>query len=205
MSRNAENRSVPIGQLRSNEPTKPRQMVSLDIMYLPKSSKGHTHALIIADMFSMYISFFPLKGKSSEQVATALRSYFSLQGIPELVYSDNDPSFLDEVKKLLSSYNIKHATSFPYKQNENKVESQVRNFKNLYRASLLNNDIFRSKDWNVIYPLVVIRFNTMITKYGISRELAHFQDELDSHLPIIVDMNLANELYPDLNKLSKNF
>jgi hypothetical protein len=113
--------------------------------------------------------------------------------------------FWTKLKKLLSSYNIKHATSFPYKQNENKVESQVRNFKNLYRASLLNNNIFKSKDWNIIYPLVVIRFNTMITKYGISRELAHFQDELNSHLPIIVDMNLANKLYPDLNKLSKNF
>jgi hypothetical protein len=70
-------------------------------MYLPKSSKGHTHALIIADMFLMYISFFPLKGKSSEQVATALRSYFSLQGIPQLVYSDNDPFFLDKVKKIV--------------------------------------------------------------------------------------------------------
>jgi hypothetical protein len=67
-------------------------------------------------MYSLYLSFFPLKGKTSAQVAQALRSYISLQGVPEVIYSDDDPSFQDEVKNLLQTYNIKHATAFPYSQ-----------------------------------------------------------------------------------------
>ncbi len=95
-------------------------------LYLPKSSQGHTHGLIIADLYSMYISFFPLKSKSSAAVATALRSYISFQGVPKIVYSDNDPSFKNEVEELLTSFNIQHATAYPYTQRENAVESQVR-------------------------------------------------------------------------------
>ena len=78
----------------------------------------------------MYISFFPLKSKSSAAVATALQSYISFQGVPKIIYSDNDPSFKNEVEELLTSFNIQHATAYPYTQIENAVESQVRKFKN---------------------------------------------------------------------------
>jgi hypothetical protein len=61
MSRNHENKSVPVGTNRSFIPTKPRQIISIDILYMPPSSKGYTHGLLIADMFSLYLSFFPLK------------------------------------------------------------------------------------------------------------------------------------------------
>jgi hypothetical protein len=71
-----------------------------------------------------------------------LRSYISLQGVPEVIYSDNNPSFQDEVKNLLQTYYIKHATAFPYSQQQNSVEAQVRNFKNAYRAAILSSDIF---------------------------------------------------------------
>ena len=72
MTKNPENKNIHIGQNRSIKPSKPRQAISIDILYMPTSSKGHTHGLIIADMFSLYLSFFPLKSKSSTAVATAL-------------------------------------------------------------------------------------------------------------------------------------
>ena len=205
MARNPENRSVPVGQIRSLQPTAPRQMVSIDILYFPTSSKGHTHGLMIADLFSLYVSFFPLKGKLAAQIATSLRTFFSLQGVPKVVYSDNDQSFLGEVQTLLSSYNIQHATSFPYSQKQNAVESQVRKFKNAYRSALLNNPIFSHREWHVIYPLVVIRLNTLISKYGLSREYVHFKDVLDTHLPLITEIPLTGELESDLDQLSHTF
>ncbi len=110
---------------RTVNPTKPREAVSIDILYFPKSTKGHTHGLLIADLYSMYLSFYPLKSKSSETIATALRSYISTQGVPRIVYSDNDPSFKQDVEELFTTYHIQHATSYPHTQRENAVESAV--------------------------------------------------------------------------------
>ena len=205
MTKNPENKNIHIGQNRSIKPSKPRQAISIDILYMPTSSKGHTHGLIIADMFSLYLSFFPLKSKSSTAVATALRSYLTLQGIPETIYSDNDPSFLGDVSTLLQSYNIHHATSYPYTQKNNNVEAQVRKVKNAYRAIISDNPISSHKEWHILYPLVIIRINTMISKYGLSRELVHFQNILDNHLPLITTLQDHEIINDHFETLSKQF
>jgi hypothetical protein len=205
MSRNHENKSVPIGTNCSFIPTKPRQIISIDILYMPPSSKGYTHGLLIADMFSLYLSFFPLKSKTASAISDALRQYICLQGIPEVIYSDNDPSFRGEVDSLLAMYNIQHATSFPYSQKNNSVEANVRKFKNCYRAALLEDKICQHKEWHILYPLVIIRLNTLISKYGLSRELVHFNDILDNHLPIITESETHLPISEQLDEVSRNF
>jgi hypothetical protein len=62
-SRNAENKNIPVGRERSLKPSKPRELVSMDILYFPKSAKGYQYGLIISDLYSLYISFYPLKMK----------------------------------------------------------------------------------------------------------------------------------------------
>jgi dUTPase len=205
LSRNPQYRLVPVGKERTVNPHQPREAISMDILYMPKSSHGHTHALLIADLFSMYISFFPLKTKSSASVATALRSYLSLQGVPRIIYSDNDPSFRNEVENLLVTYNIQHCTSYPYSQQENAVEAQVRKFKNAARAAILDNPLTNHSEWHNLYPLVIIRLNTMVSKYGASREVMHFQDILETQLPLITDFQCHDELEKDLNFQADKF
>ncbi len=61
--------------------------ISMDIMYLPKSKDGNTHGLLIGDLFSLYISFYPMKSKSSTEVAKKLNLYISSHGIPKSIYS----------------------------------------------------------------------------------------------------------------------
>jgi transposase InsO family protein len=205
MTKNPEIRDQSVGRTRSTEPSGPRKSISMDILYLPTSSKGHTHALLISDMYSSYVSFFPLKGKSSETIATALRSFISLQGIPEHVYSDNDPSFQGAVEQLLTSFNIKHSTSYAYSQWENQSESQVRRIKNAFRSAITSNPIFTHREWHILYPLVIIRLNTLISKYGISREMVHYMAINENHLPLIVDIKLDSEIEDDLDALAYKF
>jgi dUTPase len=205
MSKNPEYRLIPVGTERTVNPTQPRQAISMDILYMPRSSRGHTHALLIADLYSMYLSFFPLKSKSSSAIAEALRQYISLQGIPKIVYSDNDKSFRDEVETLLKSYQIQHCTSYPYCQRGNTVEAQVRKFKNAARAAILENPLTNHTEWYSLYPLVVVRLNTMVSKYGASREIIHFQDQLDSQLPLITEFKCHDELEKDLNFEANKF
>ena len=205
MTRNAENKQIPIGRNRSINPIAPRQAVSIDIIYMPTSSRGHTHGLLIADLYSLYLSFYPMKSKSATAVSTALRQYLSSQGIPNTVYSDNDPSFRSEVDTLLASYNIDHVTSYPYSQKNNSVEAQVRKFKNCYRAALMDSPIMTHKEWHMLYPLVIIRINTTISKYGLTREYVHYGQMLESHLPIITETNSFPELTEHLDNLSNSF
>jgi dUTPase len=205
LSRNHENKNVSIGTERSIKPTAPRQAVSADIIYLPTSNEGHTHALYLVDLFSNYLYFFPMKGKSSEKVSIAMRSFISLQGIPQYLYSDNDPSFQGEVSKLLTSFNIQHFTSEPYIQKQNTIESNVRILKNAFRGVILSNPIFTHKAWHILYPLCIIRLNTMISKYGFSREYIHYKEINDTHLPLIIDTKLENEIEHDLDQLAHDF
>jgi len=203
-SRNVEFKEIPQGKERSIKPTKPRQAISMDILYLPKSSKNHSHGLIITDLYSMYLYFYPLKSKSSSDVATAFRSFISTNCAPEIVYTDCDQSFRGELENVLAIWNIKHITSFPYSQRQNSVESQVRTFKNALRAALLESTIFKTTDWHILYPLAICRINTMLTKYGVSRELVHFENTLMTNLPLILDESF-DPLEKDLDTLSKRF
>jgi hypothetical protein len=159
----------------------------MDILYFPNSSRGHKYGLIIADLYSLYISFYPMTSKNSSKVAKNIRSYITLHCPPAAVYSDNDQSFIGEVENLFRVYRIKHITSNPYTQGQNYVESQVRTFKNAYRAAISDSIVFKNKDWDILYPLVVGRINSMISKYGMSREAIHYGDIVESRLPLIID------------------
>ena len=109
------------------------------------------------------------------------------------------------METLLATYNIQHATSFPYVQRGNTVEAQVRKFKNAARAAIIDNPITNHTEWSKLYPLVIIRLNSLVTKYGASREMIHFQDVLETHLPLIVDIQYHEELEKDLNFTANKF
>ena len=205
LARNSEKRQIPIGRERTLRPENPRECISMDILYFPKSKRGYTHGLIISDLYSLYVSFYPLKNKNSRDVAKALRSYVSAHGTPKTVYSDNDPSFRGDVEILVRQYGIGHMTSYPYCQKQNSVESQVRTFKNAYRAAILDNEIFKTQDWDILYPLVVCRINSMITKYGMSRETVHYGYAVESSLPLITDASLFAPFEEDLKITAERF
>jgi hypothetical protein len=204
-SRNEEKRDIRIGRERTIKPEKPREGISADILYFPKSSKGYTHGLLVADLFSLYISFYPMKSKNSAEVANCFRTYFAAQGIPKSIYTDSDQSFRGDTETLLRTYGIRHITSYPYTQKENAVESQVRIFKNAYRAAILENNIFKIPQWDALYPIVICRINSLISKYGMSRESVHFGTVVESSLPLITDSELFNPLEEDLKQLSDRF
>ena len=204
-NRNFVRNDKAIGKQRTLNPKQPREAISMDILYFPKSARGHTHGLLIVDLYSMYLSFYPLKSKSSSSVCKALRDYISHFSVPKAVYSDCDQSFRGEVEQLFFQYKIEHHTSYPYTQKQNTVEGHVRLFKNSYRCALSENDIFKHRDWDFLYPLIVTRINSLISKYGLSREAVQFGYTSENNLPIITDSALFEPLEKDLEEASKLF
>ncbi len=204
-SRNAETRKLHVGRERTIKPVKPRESVSMDILYFPASAKGYNYGLIIADLYSLYISFYPMKSKNSAEVAKNLRAYFSAHCPPTTVYSDNDTGFRGDTENLFRVYGIQHHTSYPHTQRQNYVESQIRIFKNAYRAAIIDSPVFKTRDWDTLYPLVVCRINSMISKYGMSREAVHYGHIVESSLPLITDATVFEPLEDDLEKISNLF
>ena len=204
-TRNLEKKQLTVGKARTLKPEKPREGISADILYFPRSTAGYQYGLLVADLYSLYISFYPMKTKNSMEVAKHFRAYFSAQGVPKSIYTDSDQSFRGETETLFRTYGIKHVTSYPYTQKENPVESQVRIFKNAYRAAIQESDIFKIQQWEKLYPIVICRINALISKYGMSREAVHFGTIVDSSLPLITDTELFNPLEDDLKQLTERF
>ena len=81
----------------------------------------------------------------------------------------------------------------------------MRLFKNSYQCALSENDIFKHKDWDFLYPLVITRINSLISKYGLSREAIQFGYTSSNNLPIITDSALFEPLEKDIDEASKLF
>ena len=75
MARNSEKRQIPVGRERTLRPEKPRECVSMDILYFPKSTRGYTHGLIISDLYSFVLSIKGKEQQTSSKCVTEL--YFS--------------------------------------------------------------------------------------------------------------------------------
>ena len=204
-SRNKDKTDTNIGRERTLHPIAPRESVSADILYFPKSAAGYTHGLLIADLFSLYISFYPMRSKSSAEVSKNFSSYFAAHGVPRNIYTDSDQSFRGDTESLFRVYGVRHLTSYPYTQKENAVEAQVRIFKNAYRGAIQESEIFKSNKWESLYPIVICRINSMISKYGMSREAVHYGTIVESSLPLITDCELFSPLEDDLVTLTNRF
>ena len=100
----------------------PFELVAVDLLQLPKTTRGHTAVLMIVDHFSKYLVAVPLANKKGTTVVRAMEA-IGLPGllrIPSRVLSDNGPEFrCEEFSKLLNSYNIKHIYSTRYRAQGN--------------------------------------------------------------------------------------
>jgi hypothetical protein len=90
---------------------------------LPKSHKGHEHALVIVDEFSRNIEIFPLRKATTLGVCDRLVDYCCRNGFPKSIRSDNRPQFAsrlwDNVCKILK---IKPRKLVPYRPQGNPTE-----------------------------------------------------------------------------------
>ncbi len=90
-------------------------------------------------------------------------------------------------------------------QRGNTVEGQVRKFLNTARAAIADSPIAKHTEWHVLYPLIIVCLNTLISKYGLCREYVHFQQILETHLPLIIEIKLDQDIEEDRTQTSHKF
>ena len=78
---------------RALRPAKPREGLSLDIVHLTKTKNGYSYGLLVYDLFTLYVSFYPMDNNDSRSVAQCLGKYFALHGVPKSIYTEDCHSF----------------------------------------------------------------------------------------------------------------
>ena len=100
----------------------PFQLVAMDVMLLPRSTRNNIAVIVAIDHFSKWLTAVPIKDKKGSTIARVIGEIIlpNLAKIPNRIISDNGKEFkCKEVNDLLSSYNIQHVYSTPYKASSN--------------------------------------------------------------------------------------
>lgn len=109
-------------------PQLPWQKVATDLFEWKQSTY-----LLVVDYYSRYIEIALLKGTTTSDIVTHMKSIFARHGIPETVISDNGPQYASrEFAEFAKTYEFKHCTSSPYfPQGNGEAERAVGTIKSL--------------------------------------------------------------------------
>ncbi len=113
--------SDPTPMLEYPPPTQPWDVVSIDLLQLPKSHQGSQFLLVCLDHFSRYVVLAPLKNKTTTAIAHALVTHLICQyTTPRVLLSDNGTEFRNQLlSEICSLYGIKQTFTVAYHPSSN--------------------------------------------------------------------------------------
>ena len=95
--------------------SRPHELVMMDLKKMPMSTAdGYVYLLVLKDHFSKYQVFHALKDKSMESVCQILIKYWSSEGAPERLHTDNGREFCNYLLNFVTDcIRTKTSTSLP--------------------------------------------------------------------------------------------
>ena len=104
----------------------PMDILSLDHLVID-SSVGKIKVLTIIDEFSKFLYIIPVRNEKSSTTADAInKNIFLKYGLPNVIHTDNAPSFCNKVvAKLLRDRSIIHTKSTPYHSMGNSIVERI--------------------------------------------------------------------------------
>jgi transposase InsO family protein len=128
--------------------------VYIDLMdFTSQPDQGYNWVLQIKDHFSRMIWLFPLKDKSSTEVAAALRTFIAWCGRPRRFYSDNGGEFEGDVddfaQNLIPVIPVIHGRPY-HPQSQGTVEISNKTFK--LRLAALRQEKSLPREWVSLLP-----------------------------------------------------
>ena len=145
----------PVTQIKM---TRPFQMVAVDILTLPRTTRGFNACLMTVDHLSKWANIVPIRDKKADTVARSLeeRVFPNLPRRPETVLSDNGPEFTAvNFNKILEKKGIRHLYTTPYKPSSNGAIERLNRtiLENLRTAASSNTN------WDMLLPKIVEDYN----------------------------------------------
>lgn len=132
----------PDAPLHARSPTKPFEMISLDVLgpYPEAVGTANRYILIIEDVFSKWVEAQPLKEVKSRQLLEVLETHVtSRYGYPRVIVSDNGGVFIsNDMRRFCETHDIQQLFSSTSHQQANPVERRVQELKKVLKVLLMN-------------------------------------------------------------------
>lgn len=139
----------------------PWEIVSLDyIGPLPRSKKGNTVLLVIADWYSKWVTLLPMRSADAKNTCKLLEeNIFLTFGVPRVIVSDNGKQFTSNLfKDLLNNYGVKHWYNAVYHPQNNPSE-RVNKVIGAALRSYVGTD---HRDWDLAIPKIACSLRTAV-------------------------------------------
>ena len=150
--------NIPVGR--------PWQMIAIDILEVPVSTKNNRYLLVIQDYFTKWADARPLPDQTAIRITAELVKLFCTYGVPEIVHSDQGRNFESSiVQSTLDAFGVKKSHTTPYHpQGDGMVERFNRSL-----LQLLQTYVERQEDWEQYLPLALYAYRTAThTSTGVS-------------------------------------
>lgn len=114
------------GKMHHRQISSPADTLAADLIGpLPRSTNGHTHALVVQDIFTKWVEARPLRKATAAAITKALEEIIYHHGCPRRVITDNGRQFESrEFKNMLETMGIKQQNTSPYSPQYNPVERE---------------------------------------------------------------------------------
>ena len=136
----------------------PWEMVAMDILKLPISSKGNQYLLVVQDYFTKWLEAVPLRDQTADTVVTALIKIFSVYGIPKYLHSDQGSNFESTLlRETCKAFGIqKTRTTAYHPQGDGLVERTNRSIIQMLRSYTTSS----KGDWDKWLSLLLYAYRT---------------------------------------------
>ena len=96
--------------------TQPWEMVAVDVLKVPTSTKGNQYLLVVQDYFSKWPFAFPMPDQKAETIVQILRdNVFTVIGPPQKLHSDQGRNFESHIMTdLCKAFGVKKSRTTPY-------------------------------------------------------------------------------------------
>lgn len=175
------------------QPAHPFDLVALDLLQFPRSSRGNIVLLVAIDHSSKFLIAVPLRNKTAHTVSEAFKSIVlpSMIRIPNRILTDNGPEFrAAEFNEIVDSFNILHIYSTRYMAASNGcVERSNQTIIQLLKGITADNP----GDWdNKISRVLVMYNNTYHSQIGCSPAQFILRKSHDSTSAVPVNVETVN-------------
>ncbi|KAL1447257.1 hypothetical protein WDU94_005579 [Cyamophila willieti] len=133
--------------------------------------------LVLVDSYSMWIEMFATRKKSAQELIRLMKSSFSRYGVPDTLYSDNQPFNSEPYRLFAREWNFNLVFSSPnYSQSNGLAEKAVGICKSLLK---------KSKEDNTDLNIALLNYrNTTIAGLSYSPSELFFNRKLKTKLPV---------------------
>jgi hypothetical protein len=118
------------------------------------NSDGYTHILVVViDNFSRYLSAYPIKGTTGQEIARCLIQHIGTFGCPNVIQMDNGPEMVNNlVTEVLQLLGTTGATILAYSKEENAIVERA-NKEVMRHLRALIFEINKRAQWPQLLPL----------------------------------------------------